>query len=390
MKRLVGMGCLSYLITGFTHVIIGAVLTVMLDYYGRSYSDGGLLIFLQFSGFLCGVLCMPFFTGRFSRRSTISGAFLVLGLAETMISFLPAWSLIIGLALVAGFAFGLVEAGIGTFVLIASKEKQAVVMSKLEVGFGVGALLLPFISSFLIARGIWSYSFLFLGISALLMGGIWLRISMGVSSMDELLAHKISAAHRGIKRPAYSAANLPILGLFMLFFFLYVGIEIMIVNFLPAIFLEKMKASTSQATLTVSAYWLAMVIGRIFAGAIAEKITYFRFLSVTCAGTVVVMMLMAVNSSVLGGYALVLLLGLLMAGMFAVALIHANRFIPGMTERTTSLLIAAGGLGGALLPLGAGWSLDHLAVEFTIWIIVLLVLVSLAIIVYSKRWEQTA
>jgi FHS family glucose/mannose:H+ symporter-like MFS transporter len=102
------------------------------------------------------------------------------------------------------------------------------------------------------------------------------------------------------------------------------------------------------------------------------------------------MILMAVNVSITGGYTLVLLLGLLMAGMFAVALIYANRFFPGMTERTTSLLIASGGLGGALLPLAAGWSMDHLTTRFTLGIMVALVLVSLAIILYSKRWEQTA
>jgi FHS family glucose/mannose:H+ symporter-like MFS transporter len=390
MNRLVGMGCLSYLLTGFTHVILGAVLTVMLQYYGRTYMDGGLLIFLQFSGFLCGVLCMPFFTSRFSRRTTLSGAFLLLGLAEILISFLPAWLLVCGIALIAGFAFGMIEAGIGTFVMIASQDKQAVAMSRLEVGFGIGALVMPFIASYLIARGIWSYSFLFLGASALITAGIWFRISMHNDRMDAILTHKMTAEQRSIKGPVYSADSLPILGLFMLFFFLYVGLEISIVNFLPAIFLEKMQASTSLATLSVSAFWLAMVIGRLFAGVIAERINYFRFLAVTCAGSVIVLVLMAVNSAISVGYTLVLLLGLLMAGMFAVSLIYANRFIPGMTERTTSLLIASGGLGGALLPLAAGWSMDHLATAFTLWILVGLILVSLAIIVYSRRWERTA
>jgi FHS family glucose/mannose:H+ symporter-like MFS transporter len=59
-----------------------------------------------------------------------------------------------------------------------------------------------------------------------------------------------------------------------------------------------------------------------------------------------------------------------------------------MTERTTSLLIASGGLGGSLLPLGAGWSMDRFASDVTLWIFVLLILISFAIILYSKRWEQ--
>jgi FHS family glucose/mannose:H+ symporter-like MFS transporter len=130
------------------------------------------------------------------------------------------------------------------------------------------------------------------------------------------------------------------------------------------------------------------VIGRVFAGYIAEKYSYFGFLAFTCGGSVVLLMLLALNTTIWGGYAIILLLGLLMAGMFAVALIFANRFIPGMTERTTSLLIASGGLGGALLPLGAGWSMDQFAAGVTLWIFVMLILISFAIILYSKRWEQ--
>jgi FHS family glucose/mannose:H+ symporter-like MFS transporter len=360
----------------------------MLQHYAKSYSDGGMLIFLEFAGFLCGVLCMPFFIRRFSRRASICGAFTLLALSEIGIALLPPWSWVNVLALVAGFSFGVIESGIGTFVMVASKEKQAIAMSKLEVAFGVGALVMPFISSFLISRGVWSYSFLILGGSALIMAVIWSRISMRDSSMDDLLAHKMTPEQRGTKRPAYAKASLPILVSFMFFFFLYVGMETSIIHFLHSIFIEQMHAGTSLATLTVSAFWLTMVIGRIFAGIIAEKYSYFSFLAYTCGGSVVLLILFALNTTIWGGYAIVLLLGLLMAGMFAVALIFANRFIPGMTERTTSLLIASGGLGGSLLPLGAGWSMDRFATEVTLWIFVILILISFAIILYSRRWEQ--
>lgn len=61
----------------------GAVLPELLTHYGRSYSDGGLLVFLEFGGFLLGVLSMPAFSRRFSRRSTITMAF---GLLLSMIT----------------------------------------------------------------------------------------------------------------------------------------------------------------------------------------------------------------------------------------------------------------------------------------------------------------
>jgi FHS family glucose/mannose:H+ symporter-like MFS transporter len=57
-----------------------------------------------------------------------------------------------------------------------------------------------------------------------------------------------------------------------------------------------------------------------------------------------------------------------MSGMFSIALVFANRAVPGITERTTSLLMAAGGIGGALMPKLTGWCLDRFQEEAARWL----------------------
>lgn len=391
MKRLLWIGCLSYLLTGFTHVILGAVLPELLLHYGGTYSDGGRLVFLEFAGFLCGVLLMPRLAALMSRRRALLLAAMLLGAAETCLSLLPSWGMVMTLAAVAGFGFGLTEAGIGTFVLIAAKEKQAVAMSRLEVFFGLGALVMPFISSFLISHGMWRFSFLVLGISALCLIPVWLRLSFG--ELDGLLAAKRgggtrdnddeAAAGRGTqdatgtkthgvtgRLPAaqYGVTGGLVLGLFICIFFCYVGAEVAIVNYLPSVFSEKLAVSSSTATLSVTAYWLAMVLGRLVAGTIAERTSYLRFLVVTVAGAVVTLAALGLVGGLPASFALVLASGLLMAGMFAVALIYANRLLPAaLTERTSSLLIASGGLGGSLLPLLVGRVMDAFDAQAAVW-----------------------
>ncbi|WP_052487835.1 MFS transporter [Gordoniibacillus kamchatkensis] len=167
MKRLLWIGCLAYLLTGFTHVILGAVLPELLQHYRGTYSDGGRIVFVEFAGFLCGVLLVPRLAGVFSRRRVLLFAAALLGVAETCLALLPPWGIAMALAGVAGFGFGLTEAGIGTFVLIAAKEKQAVAMSRLEVFFGLGALVMPFVSSFLISQGLWSWRLGEIGVTTL-------------------------------------------------------------------------------------------------------------------------------------------------------------------------------------------------------------------------------
>jgi FHS family glucose/mannose:H+ symporter-like MFS transporter len=74
--------------------------------------------------------------------------------------------------------------------------------------------------------------------------------------------------------------------------------------------------------------------------------------------------------------------GLAMSGMFSIALVFANRITPGGTERTTSLLMAAGGIGGALLPRLSGWFLDRYHEDLTRWLFAVFGIVLLLVIVW--------
>ncbi|UJF32142.1 MFS transporter [Paenibacillus hexagrammi] len=296
------------------------------------------------------------------------------------------WSMAVTFVFIAGISFGLVESSISTFVLLAAKEQQAIAFSKLEVFFGVGALIMPLISSVLIAAGAWKYAFLLLGGSSLAMAVIWSKLSLG--EHDQLLAHKAKRDQPSVKLPRLSKRALAVLLMFMFVFFVYAGMENTIVNFLPSMFKEQMQLSSSMSSLTVTAYWLTMVIGRIFAGVIAEKLTYFRYLAVSYALSLLMVLWWVFNSSAWSGFAIVLLLGLFMSGMFAVALIYANQLLPGRTEQTTSFLIASGGLGGAVLPLASGWSLDRFHVSATVSAIAVGMLVVLLVVLYAKRLKE--
>ncbi|WP_248931143.1 MFS transporter [Paenibacillus hamazuiensis] len=383
--RLLWIGCFSYLLIGFTHVIIGSVLPELLHLYGKSYSAGGDLVFAQFFGLLTGVLCMPWLVRRLGRRSSLVLAFGCMTVAETWISFLPPWPGLLLLAFAAGFGFGLVESSVGTLVLRAVRDRQAVAMSRLEVFFGLGALLMPFISGFLIAYGLWTCSFWFLGLSSLCMLLFWRKLSFG-EEMDAYLIHRSgaepessgeTAAGRAeaegtspVKAAAavgYRRGSLPLLIAFIAVFFMYVGSEVSLIHYLPSVFIENFSLTSSASTISVTIYWAAMVAGRMVAGFAAERAGYARYLLLTCIVSVFALIGLAVAANLWAAYALVLALGLLMAGMFSIALVYANQLLPGTTERTTSLLIASGGLGGAVMPLLLGRLMDAASASASLW-----------------------
>lgn len=74
-----------------------------------------------------------------------------------------------------------------------------------------------------------------------------------------------------------------------------------------------------------------------------------------------------------------------MSGTFAIAITYANARIIGKTEKITSTMIASGGIGGALLPLLTGWSMDIFSTGITIWIFTGLQLILLILIVFTRK-----
>ncbi|QOH61584.1 MFS transporter [Paenibacillus polymyxa] len=379
MKRLLWIGSLSYFLIGLAHVVVGSLLPVLLEHYGRTYTDGGSLIFAQFSGFLAGVLLSPWLARTFGKRRSLVFALLLLCAAEVLYSLLPPWGWLYALGAVAGFGFGMVEALIGTIVIGGITQGTGAAMSRLEIFFGIGALAMPAIASQFIALGWWRLAFPIISLFAAVATIAWLRGSFG--TLDALLDEQ---EHRGdyhkrstnsLESPTVKASisspigNWKLLALFIVFFFIYVGTEMSLANFLPSMFIERLGLTQAEAALSVTCFWLAMAFGRLFTGYIADRYGYGVFVALSSLAATLLLCVFPLIQGTAGAFVLIVLLGLGMSGIFSIALVFASKMMPGTEESTTSLLIGAGGVGGALLPLWLGNSMDHGGAVASAWLL---------------------
>ncbi|MEC0182238.1 MFS transporter [Paenibacillus peoriae] len=376
MKRLLWMGSLSYFLIGLAHVVVGSLLPVLLDHYGRNYTEGGSLIFAQFSGFLAGVLLSPWLARNFGKRRSLVFALLLLCTAEMLYSLLPPWGWLYAIGAAAGFGFGMVEALIGTIVISGITQGTGAAMSRLEVFFGIGALAMPAIAGQLIALGWWRLAFPIISIFAAIAVVAWLRGSFG--TLDTVLDEQ---EHRGNNHPhssnspkvkasnASPIGNWRLLALFVVFFFIYVGTEMSLANFLPSMFIERLGLTQAEAALSVTCFWLAMAFGRLFTGYIADRYGYGVFVALSSLAATLLLCVFPLIKGTAGAFVLIALLGLGMSGIFSIALVFASKMMPGTEESTTSLLIGAGGVGGALLPLWLGTSMDRGGAVASAWLL---------------------
>lgn len=413
MKKLLWIGCLSYLVIGIAHVVGGSVLEQLIAHYGVTYKDGGQWIMNQFLGFMVGVLLAPNLTARIGKRGAVLLAMGLLAVSEAAYSLLLPWGWMLAIAPVAGVGFGMTEAIVGAAIIDLVKGKASA-MSRLETFFGIGALIIPVTVAFLIQEHIWQLAFPILSAMAGITFVLWLTMSFGELDGQLGLASR-SAASGAKERPesksveagtgadaslddggslgaasdsrpsrrqvlGYSGRLLPFLILCALFFLVYVGMEMSFSNYLPSILITRTEMGEASAAATLSLFWGTVVLGRLFAGAIAERIGYGRYLAIATLGAMIVFLLMTVTTSMNGMLALIALSGLFFSGVFGIALVYANNLLPGMTERTTSLLVAFGGIGGAVFPRLTGWLMDRYDVESTIAYLAALVVLMLALL----------
>ncbi|WP_424769085.1 MFS transporter [Paenibacillus sp. sgz302251] len=402
MRKLIWLGCLSYLVIGVAHVVGGAILEQLIAHYGLTYKDGGQWIMNQFLGFLVGVLLAPSITARVGKRGAVLIAVGLLTVSEAAYSLLLPWGWMLAIAPLAGFGFGMTEAVVGAMIIDMAKDGKATAMSRLETFFGVGALLIPIAAAYLITNNIWQVSFPILAALAGITFVLWLTTSFG--ELDEELGFipQTAEENREIKKKTASAASsrgasaffgyprqaLPFLLLAALFFMIYVGMEMSFSNYLPSILIARSDVGEAGAAAVLSLFWGTVVLGRIFAGVLAERMGYARYLLIATVGAAIVIVLMAAIGQLSWMLVWVALSGLFFSGIFGIALVYANVLIPGMTERTTSLLVAFGGLGGAIFPRLTGWFMDRFQVQATLWYIsalVLLMLLLLAVMLVLGR-----
>ncbi|REK69474.1 MFS transporter [Paenibacillus paeoniae] len=395
MKKLLWMGCLSYLVIGIAHVIGGTLLEQLITHYGITYKDGGQWIMNQFIGFMFGVLLAPALTSRIGKRGAVLVAMALLTLSEAAYSLLLPWGWMLAFAPIAGIGFGMTEAIVGATIIDLMKGKASA-MSRLETFFGIGALLIPITAALLIQQHVWQLSFPILAAMAGITFVLWLTMSFGC--LDDSLSPPQRAAVGGegsvqqaaampqYKSPntgllGYAPKSIPFLALSAAFFLIYVGMEMSFSNYLPSILILRTGMTDSTATAALSLFWGTMVLGRLFAGIIADRIGYAKYLFITTAAAAVVFVGMIVFEQQALLLALIALSGLCFSGVFGIALVYANGLLPGMTERTTSLLVALGGIGGAVFPRLTGWFMDRFSTGPTLYYLSALVLALLVVLV---------
>ncbi|WP_425145617.1 MFS transporter [Deinococcus sp.] len=338
------LGFLAFFLMGLVQAGYGPSYGRFTHEYGVSLATVGVISSLHFLGTALGTLLMGPLLTRLSLRSSlaVAGGTLLTGLLG--LAFAPAWLPMLGAALIEGVGFGMLSAGFN----IAFARMGAGPSSLVNGMYGVGSVVSPLLVTLLASTSYRPPFVLMCVLAALLAVGVrwwWPRAPEAPQP-----AARVGRRAQGQTPGGWRAGGwLPLL-LFGCCFFVYVGIEAGLGNW-STLYLTRL--DYPHPALITSLYWAALTAGRFLFALVGGRFAFASVVAFGAAGT-----LLSALTLLLGGPApaALMLAGLCIAPVFSALLAWFTAVLPA---QLAPYMLAAGSLGGSLLPAAIGAALPH-------------------------------
>jgi len=357
-----------YFLAGLVITTIGSVMPQLLAHYEQSYTVGGQMVFVSAVGFIAGVPISAWLMKWLKKEKYVLAlSAVIIAIAQFSIWSLPPFGWVVTLNFMNSVGAAAIECVVATLMMEVFVGRRAVVMSYLEVSFGIGALCMPVIASVLIANQVWQYSFFVTACLGLMMAVAWCFISFVKERVEATETLDASIA----PPPIFKTKQMKryILFAFVFLIFMYSGIEGSLNHFMSSIFLTHLEVTPYYASLSIGLFWMAMVIGRAATGWIIRKVNYAQYLRWSMFGTLVMIVIFALWREAVVGFMVVIMMGLTMSGVYSITMVYANHTFPGMARLVTSLVTAFAGFGAAVFPALIGYAMDHSGTVSALWYI---------------------
>ena len=256
-----------------------------------------------------------------------------------------------------GFAGGLTEAFSSIMVAGFERGDSSRLLNLSQVFYCIGAILAPQLVAMLLEREIaWRAAFLVFGIFVLCIGCFFVVLNRNLrrsSSTRSVPSTDTSREHSGL--PLWRDASFYCMAGIM---FLYVVVEMSSASWIAAYFEGRFALPVSSAARRLSLFWTGLIIGRALMVVLPARYTLWPGLIGGAFGMVVGSVLLALSSG--SGLATVgvVLYGVAAGPVWPVTAMLSQRL--SRSNRFTSGVIGAGGLGAAVGPLFGSYILRDL------------------------------
>jgi fucose permease len=355
---------LSMILMGAIFSMTGALLPVIVRDLQISDAQAGLLV----SSPAVGYVITAAFSGALGDRLGFRRIWLVgiaLGvLALVGVSQAPSFLWLLPAMAAVGLVGGALDGAINPLIVTLYGERSGGILNWVHLFFGLGATFTPLLVGLGLRAGLaWRAHFAALSGYVLLVGVVIVLTRFPPARRRADDGREIAPLR------AMLTSRLVVLGVIAMF--LYVGSEASMFSWI-ALYLERLHAVTaSTASLGVSVFGAAMMVGRLICGRIADGVGYKRLVvggSWLGALGVAAMLFLPGTAWPWVGAALT---GLSFAGIFATLMADITRRTPAHTGAVAGFICSAGGLGSIVVPWLVGQVADVSSLSLGMTLVIL-------------------
>ncbi len=329
----------STLILGLLSSALGPTLTGLAENTGSTLSQIGVLFAARSLGYVFGSLLAGRLYDRVPGHPVMGGMLLLMALGTIFVPLSPwLWALVL-LILLLGIAEGTLDVGGNTLLLWVHGDEAGPYINGLHFCFGLGA----FISPLIVARA--------LALSGEINWAYW-SICLVMVPVAAWIFFRPSPPIRDVDGDAQGPRTLDgvLIGLLVLFFFLYVGAEIGFSGWIATYAVVTGMGDAGVGAYLTSAFWGALTVGRLFTIPLSRRVPPRRLLLADLTGALLsIGLILLLPSSASVAWIATMGMGLSLSAVFPTTLYFAERRMR-VTGRITSWFFIGSSMGAMILP----------------------------------------
>jgi FHS family Na+ dependent glucose MFS transporter 1 len=371
---------ISYIALGFVIGVIGPTLPGLAEQTGTRLSEISFLFTAHSLGYLFGSLLSGYLYDRTKGHPIIAASLLIMSGVLLLVPFIAWLWVLAALLFILGISEGWLDVGGNTLLIWVHGERVGPFMNGLHFFFGLGAFLSPIVVARAVASsgGIdWAY---------------WV-LAMAVFPISLLfIVFKSPEIRRPVRAHESRGANVVMVLLISLFFFLHVGSELSFGGWIYSYALLTGIARKAGAAYLTSTFWGALTLGRLLGIPVSTRLKPGTMLFTDITGCLVACGIILVWRESLPAVVVgTAVMGLSIASLFPTSINFAERSMD-VTGKITSFFLVGSSVGSMFFP----WLIGQFFESFGPHIMVIVILAALstalavvaAMVLYRMRYEK--
>ena len=327
-RSVIGAGFSGFLLIGAVQAFYGPAQFGLREAFGIDAVSVGAFSSLLFAGSVIGISGFPLLERRLGLKTVLLASSLLLALGMLGVALAGSWAMALLSVLVIGLGFGGLDVGFNLHFATAFGARSAFYSNVLNAMFGLGSVLGPLLVGL---TGNYRLTYAW-------SAGLTLGLTLLIAS---------SRLRSGIPTAAPAKMRWSwLLGLFVLFFFLYVVIEVGTAGAQPRHLRDALRYSEQGAAFYNALFWGGLTVGRLLGAAVALRVPAQRL--VLTSSLLLLTALALTHFPLLAPFAYTLA-GVACGPIFPTGLVWLSS-LTGGNAAVTSLIVAAASLGGVAAP----------------------------------------